>query len=494
MIAENLPALQVIVPLFGALIAALVRRGNIAWLVTLVTSFATPLIAFALLTQVLRDGPISYALGDWAPPIGIEYRIDVVNAYVLVLVSLIAAVILPYARASVALEIREERRAWFYTMYLLCLTGLAGITITGDAFNAFVFLEVSSLSTYTMIALGRDRRALIAAYQYLIMGTIGATFYVIGVGLLYVMTGTLNLVDLSTRLVEVESTRTVFAALAFIVVGISLKLALFPLHVWLPNAYAYAPSVATAFLAATATKVAVYLLLRFVFSVFGARFVFGETALAPMLVLLSVAAMFGASIVAAFQDNLKRMLAYSSVAQIGYVTLGIALATTTGLTGGIVHLFNHAVTKGALFLVLGIVFYCAATVKVEDLAGLGRRMPVTMAAFVIAGLSLIGVPGTAGFISKWYLVAAALEKGWWWLAFLIVASSVIAVIYVGRVVEILWFRTPTTTVAEARRPSPVMVAVAWLMVAATVYFGIDTNLTAAIASRAAETLLVGGAQ
>ncbi len=491
MIGENLPALQVILPLFGAIIAALVRRGDIAWLVTLVTGVATLMVAFALLVKVLAGGPISYEIGDWVPPIGIEYRVDVINAYVLVLVSVIAAVILPYARTSIALEIREERRAWFYTMYLLCLCGLTGITITGDAFNAFVFLEVSSLSTYTMIALGRDRRALIAAYQYLIMGTIGATFYVIGVGLLLVMTGTLNLVDLSTRLVEVESTRTVSAALAFIVVGISLKLALFPLHVWLPNAYAYAPSVATVFLAATATKVAVYLLLRFLFSVFGAHFAFGQLVLTPMLLLLSVAAMFGASIVAAFQNNLKRMLAYSSVAQIGYVTLGIALATATGLTGGIVHLFNHAITKAALFLVLGIVFYCAATVRVEDLAGLGRRLPVTMAGFVVAGLSLIGVPGTAGFISKWYLVAAALEKGWWWLAVLVVASSLIAVIYVGRVVEVLWFRAPTETVAAVRDPPTVMVATAWLMVAATVYFGIDTNLTAGVASLAADSLLQG---
>ena len=175
---------------------------------------------------------------------------------------------MPFARRSVAFEIEGDKQAWFYTMYLLCLTGLLGITITGDAFNAFVFLEVSSLSTYVLIAMGRDRRALLASYQYLIMGTIGATFYVIGVGLLYLVTGSLNMVDIASRLgpASVEQLRPIVVALAFLTVGISLKLALFPLHVWLPNAYAYAPSFATAFLAATATKVAVYLFLRIFFS------------------------------------------------------------------------------------------------------------------------------------------------------------------------------------------------------------------------------------
>ena len=154
-------------------------------------------------------------------------------------------------------------------MYLVAMTGLLGIAITGDAFNAFVFLEVSSLSSYAMIAMGRDRRALVAAYQYLIVGTIGASFYVIGVGLIYMMTGTLNLALIAERIGAVETSRPVLAALAFIVVGISMKLALFPLHVWLPNAYTYAPSVATVFLAATATKVAVYLLAAL--RIFGLR-------------------------------------------------------------------------------------------------------------------------------------------------------------------------------------------------------------------------------
>jgi len=274
MIEAQLPALQVVIPLIGAILTALVRRDRIAWGISLVVSLTMPVIAFALLQQVLATGTISYAHGGWAPPYGIEYRIDLANAFILLLVSVMGALVMVYAPRSVTAEIGRERAGWFYTMYLLCLTGLLGIAITGDAFNIFVFMEVSSLATYVLIALGKDKRAFLSAYQYLIIGTIGATFYVIGVGLLYVMTGTLNLADIASRIGNIEQTRTVLAALAFLTVGISLKLALFPLHVWLPNAYAYAPSVASAFLASTATKVAVYLLLRIFFSVFGVALVF----------------------------------------------------------------------------------------------------------------------------------------------------------------------------------------------------------------------------
>ncbi len=491
MIAANLPALQVVLPLLGAVICALLKRGSWAWGVALVISLAMPVVAAGLLMQVLDGGVISYAMGGWPPPIGIEYRVDAVNAFLLLLVSVIGAVIMPYAKESVEAEIDPARQPLFYATYLLCLCGLLGITITGDAFNVFVFLEISSLSTYALIAMGRDRRALLAAYQYLIMGTIGATFYVIGVGFLYSMTGSLNLADIAGRIGEIENSRAVLAALAFLTVGISLKLALFPLHVWLPNAYAYAPSMATSFLAATATKVAVYLLLRYFFSVFGAAIVFDELPVSEILLLLSLAAMFGASIVAVFQDNVKRMLAYSSVAQIGYITLGIALANQTGLTGGIVHLFNHALMKGALFMALGAVFFRIGSVQLDDLGGLGKKMPITMGAIVLGGLSIIGAPGTVGFVSKWYLGLGALQHGWWWLVFLLVLSSLISVVYIGRIVEVVWFRPVAPAARRATEPPLSMLLPTLLLVGATVYFGFDTTASAGIAGRAADLLLAG---
>jgi len=488
---EHLPALQVVVPLVGALLVALARRPFAAWLVTLVVSVATLAISLALLVEVERVAVISYRLGGWDPALGIEYRVDVVNAMVLVLVSAIAAISAPYARLSIASEIPDDKVAWFYTMYLVALAGLLGITITNDAFNAFVFLEVSSLSSYALIAMGRNRKALVAAYQYLIMGTIGAGFYVIGVGFLYMMTGTLNLTLIGDRIGEVQSVRPILAGMAFILVGISLKLALFPLHAWLPNAYAFAPSVATVFLAATATKVAVYLFARYLYGVFGADRLWPDMGLTAVLLALSLVGIFGAGIVAVFQSNLKRMFAYSSVAQIGYITLGLSLATITGVTGGLVHLLNHALIKGAIFMGLGAIVYRLGKIGIDDIAGIGRVMPLTTAAVVLASLGLVGLPGTAGFISKWYLILAAIELGWWWLAALIVVSSLITIVYVGRVVEAAYFRTPSKALAEVREAPLELLLPTWVLAGATVWFGIDTTLTAGLARQAAD-VLVGG--
>jgi len=490
-LAAHLPALQVVIPLLAAPLTVLLRRRAYAFGVALAASWAALAVALLLWLQVADSGTISYAIGNWPPPWGIEYRVDRLSAFVLVLVAGIAAVVLPYSRASIEAEVSPQQHYLFYTMFLLCLAGLLGITITGDAFNIFVFLEVSSLSTYVLIALGRDRRALMASYQYLIMGTIGATFIVIGVGLLYLMTGTLNLVDMGRRIATVQGTRPVLAALAFLTVGISLKLALFPLHQWLPNAYTFAPSAVASFLAATATKVAVYVLLRFYFSVFGESAVFTRLPMQEAMLLLALAGMFVASTIAIFQTDLKRLFAYSSVGQIGYIILGLSFDSASGLTATIVHLFNHGVTKGGLFLLLGCVAVVMGGTSLARVQGLGKRMPLTSFGIVLCGLSLIGVPGTAGFVSKWYLILAALEKGQWWLVFLIVLSSLLAAAYVWRFVEAAYFREPRQDTAGGAAAPWSMALPAGLLVAATVYFGLDTSFTVGSAAQAAAGLLGG---
>ena len=325
----QLPALQVVVPLLAAPLCALLPKGIWSWLFSLLISLVCLVLSIALLALVWDGTVISYAMGGWPPPWGIEYRIDIINAFMLFMVAGIGSIVMAYARVSVDDEIPDRHQPLFYSAYLLCLTGLLGIVATGDAFNVFVFLEISSLSTYALIAMGKERRALTASYQYLIMGTIGATFILIGIGLLYAMTGTLNMHDLAQRIPAVADTRTVQAAFAFLTVGISLKLALFPLHLWLPNAYAYAPSIVTSFLAATATKVAVYLLLRFFFTIFGSEFSFATMALDKVLLPLSLIAIFSASVVAIFQSNVKRLLAYSSVGRSPAATAGIRNTTVT---------------------------------------------------------------------------------------------------------------------------------------------------------------------
>jgi multicomponent Na+:H+ antiporter subunit D len=491
-ISEHLPALQVVVPLVAAPLIVLLRHPGIAWAIAVAVSVFAFGASLGLAAEVARSGVISYAMGSWPPPWGIEYRVDALSAFVLVLVSAIGALVAPYAWRSVAAELPREQHYLYYALHCLCLAGLLGMTITGDAFNVFVFMEIASLAMYVLIALGRDRRALLAAFQYLILGTIGATFYVIGVGLLYLVTGTLNLADMAERLPQVGATRPVLAALAFITVGLSLKLALFPLHLWLPNAYTYAPSAATALLAATATKVSIYVLLRYYFSVFGAGLVVEALPVPEILIGLSIAAIVSASLVALWQADFRRLLAYSSVAQIGYITLGIGLATRDGLTAAVAHLFNHGITKGALFMLVGGIALRAGGVDFRRLQGLGRAMPLTCLGVTLAGLSLIGVPGTAGFISKWYLVLGAIEAGHWWLAGLVVLTSLIAVAYVWRFVEAAYLSEPASGkagVAEAPLP---MLAVSWILVGACLWFGFDTSFTVEGARRAA-LLMLGGA-
>jgi len=487
----HLPILQVIIPLMAAPICLIIRHAEWAWAFTLVVCWSVFAIVAMVAFTVIDGGVISYEIGNWPPPWGIEFRIDTLSAYVLLIVAAIGAVVATYARASVIKEIPRDRIYLFYTSYILCLTGLLGMAATGDAFNLFVFLEISSLSGYVLISLGTDRRALMAAYRYLILGTVGATFYVIGLGLLYMMTGTLNMADLGTKIPDVAETKTVLVALAFITVGFSLKIALFPLHLWLPNAYTYAPSVVTAFMAATATKVAVYMLIRIFYTVFGGTEVFATAGVADVVMVLSVIGMFSASIRAIGQVNVKRMLAYSSVAQIGYIMLGISLVNVTGLSAGLVHLLNHALMKCALFLALGCIVYRIGSVRLSDLGGIGHRMPFTMGVFVIGGLSLIGVPLTVGFISKWQLMVGAFEAGLWPVALLIPLSSLLAVIYVWKVIEVAYFK-PAPEDAPVIKEAPLsMLVPAWFLAASTIYFGIDTELTLGIATKAAISLLGG---
>nr|WP_283108313.1 monovalent cation/H+ antiporter subunit D family protein [Shewanella electrodiphila] len=483
-----MPILQVVVPLIAAPLCWFLNRSKLVWIFALIVCAVTCVNSILLLIEVMKSGTIIYELGGWEAPWGIEYRIDKLNAFLLLIISTIGTVVLFAANTSIQKELDEDRHTLFYSLYLLSLTGMFGIVATGDAFNVFVFLEISSLSAYALIGLGRDRRALWAAYQYLIMGTIGATFILIGIGMLYQMTGTLNMSDLATRLVDVGHTRTVFVAFAFLIVGICLKLALFPLHLWLPNAYAYAPSIVTAFLAATATKVAVYLLIRFTFTVFGISFSFTSLPLQSILMVLGLVGVFAASITAIYQQNVKHILAYSSIAQVGYMIIGYSINTSTGVMATLLHLFNHALMKGGLFLALGAVMYRIGSVQLKQFQGLGREMPLTMSAIVIGGLSLIGVPLTVGFVSKWYLLVASVEAGMWPVAVLILLGSLLAIVYIWRIVEMAYFKPPLPG-REAVKEAPwTFLVPIWILVFANIYFGIDTRLSVQVAQAASQSL------
>jgi len=255
----------------------------------------------------------------------------------------------------------------------------------------------------------------------------------------------------------------------------------------MPNAYTYAPSLVSAFFGATATKVGAYILIRFIFTVFGAHFAFTEMHLSWVLIPVAIAGAFTASLVACWQSDLKRMLAFSSVAQIGYIGLGIGLGNQDGLVAAIVHVFNHGLMKGALFLVMACVILRLGRADMTTFQGLGRRMPVTMAVFVVAGLSMIGMPLTVGFISKWYLITAALERGLWPVAALVLISSLIAAVYIWRVVEVAYFRPPPDD-AKIELPPPLLLIPTMTLGALCIVFGIATDFTVNISLLAATTL------
>ncbi|MAV25331.1 MAG: cation:proton antiporter [Gammaproteobacteria bacterium] len=483
--------LIILLPLVVAPICYVLRSVRVVWLLTLATALSCFLMSVGLLLVVLDTGGFSYHLGGWAPPVGIEYRLDLLSAFVLLVLTAVFFVCQLYAGsltvASSSKEVPPAIAPAFFAATLLCIAGLMGIVVTGDVFNLFVFLEISSLATYAMISLGRDRRALTAAFQYLVLGTIGATFFLIGVGLLYAETGTLNMREMSMLIPDLVDRQTAFTGMTFVIIGLALKLAIFPLHLWLPNAYTEAPSVVTVLLAGTSTKVAFYALARMVVSVFGVETVV-ETPLPRLLLIVGSLAVLFTSAQAILQANVKRLLAYSSVAQIGYMVIGLGLLTTEGLAAGFVHLFNHALTKTGLFMAVGIMMLVSLDARLSSLAGLGRQMPWTSAAVVITAFSLVGIPGTAGFISKWALLDAALAQEAYLIAAVVVVGSLLACLYLLRLLDVMYFQ-----VSEKPRESitiPIhMVTALWLLAIACIWFGLSTEYSLSVAKLAAASMM-----
>lgn len=481
---RHAPVMIPVVPLIMAPVLALSPSGRLSWFLAMVATAAS--FYFALLTlgivQSTPGGIIEYWIGNWYL-IGIEFRVDALNAMILLLISGIGFLASIFAWPTIVAEVQKQKMSLFLSAFLLCFAGLCGVAATGDAFNLFVFLEISSLSTYVLVAMGasRDRRALTAAFDYLIMGTLGASFYIVGVGFLYAATGTLNMAELAAQLPALSGNRSVQVGFAFIIVGLGLKAAMWPLHQWLPNAYGYSPSFVTMFLAATATKVALYAMIRWLFTIFNPEYPFEQAIFTFILAPLGIAAMVVCSFQAVFQTDVRRMLAYSSVAQVGYMILGISIATTAGVSAGLLHLFNHALMKGALFMAIAGICINYKGTTIRDFAGLGRSAPFTMAAFAIAGLSLIGVPLTAGFISKLQLGYALFEHGWWWAVLLVVFSSFLAVFYVGRILQSVFFLPPANP-RKSRKEAPLLLLVPlWILALANIYFGIDASFPAGLA-------------
>lgn len=489
-IIKNLPILVVLTPLMMSLIVVLISNNFLSWLLTLFTTLITFIFSLLLYQEVFLHTAISYALGNWVPPLGIEYLIDKVSIIPIIIIALISFLATFFASKIMPAEINNSSISKVYSLWLLAIAGLIGLVTTGDAFNLFVFLEISSLASVALVAMGgqKDKQALVAAYNYLILGAIGATFYVIGVGLLYGITGTLNLADLSNRIAEISDNKALIAGFGFMVIGIMLKAAVFPLHIWLPRAYAYAPSAVSVLLAATATKASLYILARILFSVFDISDNLVTYTLQYIILPLSILAMFAGTIMAIYEKDIKRLLAHSSIAQIGYITLAFAIGTKASVAAGFIHLFNHALIKGALFMAItSMGFYINKRITINNLSGLGRAMPITFVCFVICSLSLAGIPLTAGFISKLYIIKASISADGIWIAFLILASSALSVVYLWKMIEALWFHESPKVLNIKEKPE---IYIALLMITfLNIYFGLDASMVVNSSFEAANQLL-----
>ncbi|MCP4220947.1 MAG: monovalent cation/H+ antiporter subunit D family protein, partial [bacterium] len=442
LITNNSPVLIPLLYLLTAMVIPLVamKKDSFAWPTMMLASAAAFAVAIYNVFKVMDAGaPIHYRLGNWAPPMGIELVLDHLSAFIMLVINGVAFLVLMHAKKIGAKEM-SGKEVPYYTAIVLMLCGFNGIVITGDLFNLYVFLEISSLSLYGLIAIG-SKKSPIAAFRYLIMGTIAGSFYLLGVGFLYMVTGSLNMADvkaiLPTLMNQPDQMPTIVIALCLMVLGMAIKMAIFPLHGWLPDAYTYAPSTSSAIIAPTGTKVGSYVLIRLLFFVFGLGYIAKMTVPITMIIgwLAAIGIIYG-SVMAIAQKEMKRMLAYSSVAQVGYIGLGIGLANPMALVGAILHILNHAFMKATLFLVAGNFRYKLGHSDITKLNhDVRKKMPWTMAAFTVAALSMVGLPPMAGFFSKWYLVLGTVKDSNWIFLGVILLSSLLNAVYFFRILE-----------------------------------------------------------
>ncbi|HOE46796.1 MULTISPECIES: monovalent cation/H+ antiporter subunit D family protein [Methanothrix] len=452
---EHFPVLIVGLALFCGftmLLAGYTSR-RLPFFMSLAMNSVFLIMSLFILDHVLTVGPIRYWLGGWRPPWGIEYVVDAMNAYLLIIVISIVILGLIYSRGNVRHEIEERKHVTFYTLVQLMAAGMYGITVTGDLFNMFIWLEIASLTAYALIAVAGGR-ALRPAYNYVIMGSIGAVLYIFGVGWIYSVTGTLNFADMRLLLPLVYDSRAVQMGFAMIVVGVMIKAYIFPLHLWQPDVYTYAPSTISSMMASVHVKVMFYMLLRMFYSVFTLDFIRHYIGLDLLICWVAAIAILAGSIWAIKQRNLKRMLAYSSVSQMGYILLGLGLSPLSpwGLVGVAAHILNHAIGKGCLFMCAGAISQQEGLRDIRDFEGLGKKMPHVCAAFTIAALSMIGIPLTAGFASKLFLIVASLDAAQYPFVAVLLLSGLLNLVYFWRVIDQMYFvkHKGTENAAEVR--------------------------------------------
>ena len=418
----NIIPLFVIIPLAAAFLISFAGRfakripdilGNSACFALLFLSIYMANALYKIPGHILV-----YKVGGWIPPIGISMVVDSLTAFMLVTVNLVAFMISVF---SIEYMTKYTDKWKFYTLFMLMIAGINGVTITGDLFNLFVFLEIASISSYALVAFGTESEEMEASFKYAVMGSVASSFILLGIAFLYSWTSTLNMADMASVLAEKGYTRTLPFVSVLFLMGFGLKAALVPFHGWLPDAHPSAPAPISAMLSGVLIKVlGVYALSRIFYNVLGM-----DSRILSILIFLGALSMLVGVFLAIGQWDLKRLLAYHSISQIGYVILGIGLGTPLGIFGGLFHLFNHSIFKSLLFLNSGAIDYSIGTRNLQEMGGLRARMPVTAATNLIASMSIAGIPPFNGFFSKLIIILACVQAHHAGYAFIAVIGSIL---------------------------------------------------------------------
>lgn len=428
----HIPILIIISPLLAAFLVLFTRKYKIILATTSI--IASIVFVSTLSSQILSGDKVTYHLGGWRGPLGISLVVDGLSFFFSLIVLGLGLLVIVYSM--------PERRygRTYYFLLLISLSSMIGVIYTADIFNMYVFYELLSLAVYLLIAYPKTGVTLRASFNYLIMGGVGLSFFLLGIGFLYAMTGTLDIFSIAEKMPAVfdSSMQMVIMSFVLITTGIGIKAAVFPLHGWLPDAHSMAPAPVSALLSGVTVKIGIYVLIRMTYSIFSAETLpligSGRTIL---MVLGVVSLLFGASMALA-QTDLKRLLAYSTINQLGIVLIGLGIGTELGLTGALFHVLNHAIMKSTLFFCAGIMINETGTREVKGLSGFGRKQPAITFAFIIASLGMIGIPPINGFASKWLIFLAAVEAGYTFLVVIILMASAIAAAYYFRVIQMLF--------------------------------------------------------
>ncbi len=385
-----------------------------------------------LLPQALRE-PIVVSIGGWPPPFCINLMVGPLGIMLAALISLVSFLIAVYA----VTYIQQEPTDRYHTLFLLLVTGATGVVLTGDIFNLFVFFEILCISSYALTGYNRDKEGTEAAFKYLVQGTVGSMLILIAIAFVYGLFGTLNMADIAQRIPSVNSSH-LLVTLALFIAGFGVEAAVFPLNAWLPDAHASAPSSISAILSGIAIKTGVYAMARTTYTLFNATGLFVFLSAIGLVTLV-----IGEMSAYRQRKDLKRMLAYSSIGQIGLIVFALGIATSAGIFGALFQLVNHALGKALLFLAVGYMIYKVRSKRLSSLEGLGREMPVTCLAFTVGAFSLIGLPPFAGFMSKLSIIYAAVAaEQAIFLAFTVIVllATVVEAGYFFRLIQILYFR------------------------------------------------------